>query len=382
MVNGDRSILVINAGSSSVKYALFDADNLDPLERGAQNLSTTDAPTGIITSVATLVAMLREKGLLNNLSAVCHRLIHGGADIDGPVIIDADMKSLIASRKALAPLHIPAGLQAIDAAQKALPDVPQLGVFDTAFFANIKPESYRYAVPRAWHDDFGVRRYGFHGISHQYCAGRAHEMLDRADVDQRIVICHLGQGSSVSAVLGQTAIASSMGMTPLEGLPMGTRCGAIDPAVILHLLRDRSLTVEQIDHALHHQSGLLGLSGLSGDYREIEQAALDGNADCQLAIDVLTHRIIAAVGSLVATLGGLDGLVFTGGIGENSASLRRGVCANLGFMGVELDHDRNDKCEPDADIASPDSPSRILVIHTREDLMIARQCCELIVNSA
>ncbi len=362
------SILVINAGSSSVKFALFDAANLDLIERGNQ-------PTGPSGGVATSVAMLCDQISSENRrapGAVCHRLIHGGADIDRPVRIDADMKNLIASRASLAPLHIPAGLEAIAATESAFPDVPQFGVFDTAFFAAILPEHYTLAVPQDWN----VRRFGFHGISHQYCASRAVEMLQRDD--PRVVICHLGQGSSASAVRGTTAVASTMGMTPLDGLPMGTRCGAVDPGVLLHLLRDRGMTVEQLDRALHHESGLLGVSGLSGDVRELQAAADAGNARAQLALDVFAERIIAVVGSLSAALGGLDALVFTGGIGENAIELRKQVCRRFAYLGVELDASMNQQCEPDADIAAPDSSARVLVIHTREDLTIARQCRNLI----
>lgn len=361
-------MLVINAGSSSVKFALFDATTLELIDRG--NRETGSA--GVATSVAMFCERLESKP-----RAVCHRLIHGGAEIDRAVRIDDDIKALIASRAALAPLHIPPGLQAIAATEQAFPGLPQLGVFDTAFFAQTKPAAHRYAVPRAWHDDFGVRRYGFHGISHEYCAGRAHELLE-ADGEKRIVICHLGQGSSAAAVRGREAVSSTMGMTPLAGLPMGTRSGAIDAGALLHLLRDRSLTVEQVDHALHHESGLLALSGLSNDYREIEEAATRGNTDARLALDVFAHRVITSVGSLAAALGGLDVLVFTGGIGENAAALRRDVCTQLAFLGIELDATRNEQCQPDIDIAASVSTVRVLVLHTREDLMIARQCHELL----
>ena len=390
-----------------MKFALFGLETLHPTTRGSLTWSgdprcatITLAPStggesgevvcrdlgevGYGDGVIAALQLLLTSGLVGtdgSLWAIGHRLIHGGADIARAVRIDENMKQLIARYAPLAPLHIPPGLDAIAATESVFPDVCQIGVFDTAFFANTEPAVYHYAVPRAWYEKWGVRRYGFHGISHAYCAARAHELLDRSGVDLRVVICHLGQGASASAVRGHTALTSTMGMTPLEGLPMGTRSGAIDPGVLLHLMRESGMTVDQLDHALHHESGLLALSGISSDFRAIEQAAEAGDSRSRLAIDVFANRIIASVGSLTAVLGGLDVLVFTGGIGENAPQLRRQVVDQLRFFGIALDEQHNEKCERDVDVAAADSSVRVLVIHTREDLMIARQCRELIESS-
>ena len=405
-VGNAMSVLVINAGSSSVKFAMFGLDDLSQTSEGLltwsgtpkraeitftncgqstssgdevvrKDLGDADYGAGVMAALQ-LLQSTGPIGFDGCLRAIGHRLIHGGADIARPVRIDGNMKKTISRHAPLAPLHIPAGLEAIEAAETTFPNVDQIGVFDTSFFANIEPEAYHYAVPRDWYESWGVRRFGFHGISHTYCTMRANEMLDRSNDELRIVICHLGQGCSAAAVRGETAVTGTMGMTPLEGLPMGTRSGAIDPGILLHLIRDKGLTIDQLDHALHHESGLLGLSGISSDYREIEQAAERGNARAKLAIQVFGNRVMTAVASLTAALGGLDVLVFTGGIGENSHELRRDVCNRLRFLGIELDTQHNTNCQLDANVAAHGSAVQVLVLHTREDLMIARQCRELI----
>jgi len=389
------SILVINAGSSSVKFGLFRFDTLEPVARGL-----LDWPGGAHRTVITLTAEAGEPirreldvpdyraGVVAALEAlgrsrlfdeeapirvVGHRLIHGGPEIRHPVRIDAAMKETIARYAYLAPLHIPAGLEAIAATEAALPGVLQVGLFDTAFFADIPPEAYFYPLPYEWYQQWDIRRYGFHGTSHAYCAGRAAEMLDRDQAELRLVICHLGRGASATAVRGGMAVTNTMGFTPLEGLVMGTRCGTVDPGILLYVLREKGLSVEELDHALHHESGLLGLSGVSSDFRQVEAAADDGNPRARLALGVYAYRVKTTIGALTAALDGFDAVVFTGGIGENSARLRGEVCRGLGHLGVEVDEQLNTHCQPDADVATADSPVRVLVVHTREDLMIARE---------
>lgn len=389
------SILVINAGSGSVKFGLFRFDTLEPVARGLldwvgrahravitltaeagepthRELDVPDYRAGVMAALNVL-GESRFFGEGTTVRVVGHRLIHGGTEIRHPVRIDAAMKQTIARYAYLAPLHIPAGLEVIAATEAALPGVLQVGLFDTAFFADIPPEAYFYPLPYEWYQQWDIRRYGFHGTSHAYCAGRAAEMLNRDPAELRLVICHLGRGASATAVRGPTAVTNTMGFTPLEGLVMGTRCGTVDPGILLYVQREKGLSVEQLDRVLHHESGLLGLSGVSSDFRQVEAAADDGNPRARLALDVYTYRTKTTIGALAAALDGFDVLVFTGGIGENSARLRGEVCRGLGHLGVEIDEDRNARCQPDADVATADSPARVLVIHTREDLMIARE---------
>jgi acetate kinase len=402
------SILVVNAGSSTVKFALFRFDDLEPVARGLldwagqsdralltltplrgeplrSELEAPDYRSGVVAalkllgelkSAASRGACPRARG--TPIRVVGHRLIHGGEQIRRPVRIDPEMKETIGRYAHLAPLHIPAGLEAIAATESALPGVPQVGLFDTAFFADVPPAAYLYPLPYEWYQQWGIRRYGFHGTSHAYCTGRAAEMLQRdvvsgSHAELRLVICHLGQGASATAVRGGVAVTNSMGFTPLEGLVMGTRCGTVDPGILLYVQREKGLSVDELDEILHHGSGLLGVSGLSSDFRQVEAAARDGHHRAQLALDVYAYRVKTTVGALVAALGGLDALVFTGGIGENSAWLRSEVCEGLQFLGIRLDADRNADCRPDGDVAAAHSAVRVLVIHTREDLMIARE---------
>ena len=391
------SILIVNAGSSSVKLSLFDFESLEATAQclldwgGAARQATIavqpragetirkqlDAPdyrTGVAQALR-MLADLPGCGQPGQLSvrAIGHRLIHGGTEIREPVAINAATKKKIRRFTHLAPLHIPPGLEAIEATEAALPGVFQVGLFDTAFFGKVPPEAYLYPVPYEWYQDWGIRRFGFHGTSHAYCTARATEMLDADSPKPRLVICHLGQGSSATAVRDGVAITNTMGFTPLEGLMMGTRSGTVDPGILLHVQRERGVSVEQLDKILHHQSGLLGLSGVSSDFRQVEAAAASGHQRAKLALDVYAYRVRAAIGALAVALGGLDGLVFTGGIGENSALLRASACRGLECLGARLDQTRNLDCQPDADVAQDDSSVRILVIHTREYLLIARE---------
>jgi len=395
-------ILVINAGSSSVKFGLFDFDTLEPAATGMldwagqvhratitvtpsrtgaepvrRELHVPDYRTGVVAALETF----RQPGVLGPdhgaIRVVGHRLIHGGEEIRHPVRIDAEMKKTIARFSHLAPLHIPAGLEAIEATEAALPGVLQVGLFDTAFFADIPPCAYLYPVPYAWYEQWGIRRFGFHGTSHAYCTDRTAELLGRGQAGLRLVICHLGQGSSATAVRDGTAVTNTMGFTPLEGFMMGTRSGTIDPGILLYVQREKGLSVEQLDDVLHNQSGLLGLSGLSSDFRKVEAAAMDGHARARLALDVYAYRVRTMIGALAVTLGGMDALVFTGGIGENSAWLRTEACHGLECLGVRLDVGLNAGPAPDCDVAALDSLVRVLVIRTREDLMIAREARRL-----
>jgi acetate kinase len=390
------SILVVNAGSGTVKFGLFSFQTLEPTATGlldwagdARRATLTLKPTGgeplvtamdapdYRTGVIQALRILRKSETAatgpEGIRVVGHRLIHGGEEIRRPVEINAETKKTIARFSHLAPLHIPAGLEAIEAVEAALPGVYQIGVFDTAFFADIPPYAYIYPVPYQWYQDWGIRRFGFHGTSHAYCTHRAAEMLGRTRAGLRLVICHLGQGSSATAVRDGIAVTNTMGFTPLEGFMMGTRSGTVDPGILIYVQREKGLSVDQLDEILHNKSGLLGISGLSSDFRQVQAAAREGHARAQLALDIYAYRARTLVGALVVTLGGLDALVFTGGIGENSSWLREEVCKGLECVGVRLDCRRNGDVQPDADVAAADSPVRVLVIHTREDLMIARE---------
>jgi len=268
----------------------------------------------------------------------------------------------------LAPLHNPPGLETLAAAEVELPEVPHVAAFDTAFHTTLPPAAYTYPVPEAWARNWKIRRFGFHGLSHAYCAGRAAAMLGRPVEELRLVICHLGHGCSATAVLHGRSVDTTMGFTPLDGLMMGTRSGAVDPGVVLHVQLYRGLSAKEVEDVLNRESGLLGVSGVSGDMRQVLIAAQAGNAQARLAVDVYTHRVRQAIGALTATLGGIDALVFTAGVGENSAEIRAASCRGLECFGVELDPDANACCRPDSDVARRSSPARILVVRTREDL--------------
>ncbi|MFV1967206.1 MAG: acetate/propionate family kinase [Pirellulaceae bacterium] len=394
-------ILVVNAGSSSMKFGLYDFDSLEPVARGlldwrgeSHRATITITPShgdrietqrDVLDYRRGAVEALRLLGQHqltgddgSSIRVVGHRLIHGGEEIREPVRIDAAMKEHILRFTHLAPLHIPAVIQAIEACEEALEGVPQTGLFDTAFFGSIPPAAYIYPVPYDWYRDWGIRRFGFHGTSHAYCTERATQMLDEDPAQLRLVLCHLGQGASATAVRGGKAVDNTMGYTPLEGLMMGTRSGSVDPGILIHVQREFGLSADALDDALNKKSGLLGVSGLTSDFRELEAAAAGGHERAQLALEVYAYRVRAVVGALSVSLGGLDALVFTGGIGENAAGLRAMVCSGLECLGVYLDPARNAAGKADCDVATDGSAARVLLIHTREETMIAREARRLV----
>jgi acetate kinase len=294
------------------------------------------------------------------------RIVHGG-EFTASVRVEAAVRARISALAGLAPLHNPPGLETLAAAEAALPDVPHVAVFDSAFHASLPPQAHTYPVPGGWTRGFGIRRYGFHGLSHAYCTGRAAEMLGRPVEELRLVICHLGHGCSASAVLGGRSVDTTMGFTPLDGLMMATRSGSLDPGIVLHVQLRHGLSAKQVEEALNHESGLLGVSGVSGDMREVLASTRAGDERARLAFDVYAHRVRQAVGALAVTLGGVDALVFTAGVGENSPDVRAASCRGLACLGLELDAEANRLCRPDADVARRGSSARILVIATRED---------------
>ncbi|HEU0114046.1 MAG TPA: acetate/propionate family kinase, partial [Thermomicrobiales bacterium] len=309
--------------------------------------------------------------------AVGHRVVHGGLRFTQAVRIDDRVRSEIAALAPLAPLHNPAALEAIDLVADAWPDVPQIAAFDTAFHHTLPPAAYLYPVPYDWHERWGIRRFGFHGLSHAYCAGRAAEMLSRPLADLRIVNCHLGSGCSLAAVAGGRSIATTMGFTPLDGLMMAARPGSLDPGILTYLLGQGLVTPNELDRDLQWRSGLLGVSGVSGDMRQILAARAAGHERATLAFDLFIARLRAEIAAMTAALGGLDALVFTAGVGEGSPEVRAAACAGLQWMGVALDPDRNLAATSDVDVAEDDSAARILVIRTQEALMVAREAARL-----
>jgi acetate kinase len=398
-------VLVLNAGSSSHKAALFDmARGSHPLWRGQLDwsaqpdavvqsvqgtdgavqqttLETRDRPTGLRSLLATLGA--GATAVLDSpeqIAAVGHRVVHGGDRYQASIRVTPEVQRAIRDLIPLAPAHNPANLEGIEVLTDLLGEVPQVAVFDTAFHSTLPPAAAAYAGPYHWWTQ-GIRRYGFHGISHRYVAQRAATLLDRPLDTLKLVTCHLGNGCSLAAVDGGRSVDTTMGFTPLEGLMMGSRSGSVDPGLILHLLRQGEISVTDLDRQLNKQSGLLGISGVSNDLRAVQTAAAEGHDRAQLAIALFLHSLRRHIGAMVASLGGLDALVFTAGMGENSALVWQETCAALGFLGIHLKGDL-ERCADDQDIAAPDAPVRVLVIHTQEEWAIAQDCAAIVASSS
>lgn len=388
--------LVLNSGSSSLKFALLNpatgelrlsglAERLGAgeasirLERDGQR--ETRALNGGSYGEA-LGEVLKELDALNmrhEVRAVGHRVVHGGESFSAPVQVTPDVLEGVRACVPLAPLHNPANILGIEAAQQAFPGLPHVAVFDTAFHQTMPEVAYRYAVPEEWYKQHGVRRYGFHGTSHQYVAGQAAELLGRPLQELNLVTAHLGNGSSVCAVAGGRSVDTSMGLTPLEGLVMGTRSGDLDPGIPDYLARQAGLSLTEITAALNKKSGLLGLSNLTNDMRELEAAAADGHAGARLALDVFVYRLAKYIAGMAAALGRLDAVVFTGGIGENSALVRAEVLNRLGVLGLKLDSDANGNLpRGKAGVISQAGGPAALVIPTNEELSIARETARLV----
>jgi acetate kinase len=308
------------------------------------------------------------------INAVGHRVVHGGSDYPHSVRITAEVKAAIADLSALAPVHNPVNLEGITAVEQILgQDVLQVAVFDTAFHAQMPEAAIAYPIPYELTQQ-GIRRYGFHGTSHRYCAERAAQMLNQPIAALRLVTCHLGNGCSLAAIRDGRSIDTTMGFTPLDGLMMGSRSGAVDPSILLYLQRQKGYSVDQLDEMLNRKSGLLGVSGISNDLRRVTEAIAQGNAQAQLALDVYIHRLRSGIGAMIATLGGLDALVFTAGVGENDANVRAAACEAFAYMGLQLDLDQNTGQSGDRLISTENSSVKVLVIHTEEDWAIAKDC--------
>jgi acetate kinase len=391
------SVLVLNSGSSSLKYQLVNPVGGEAIAAGT--IERIGEPSGIVTHTYAGNRTRRELevpdhgealrlalGLFDEIGprladagiyAVGHRVVHGGAEFSGPVVVDDGVVDRIEALVPLAPLHNPANVQGIRVARELLHDVPHVAVFDTAFFSALPAEAYTYAIDRdvaAAHD---VRRYGFHGTSHQYVAGKVARVLGRRVQDLHTIVLHLGNGASASAVQGGVPIDTSMGLTPLEGLVMGTRSGDVDPAVVFHLARNAGMSVDELDTLLNKRSGMLGLSGVN-DFRELRRLIDDGDEAAALAFDVYVHRLKKYVGAYAALLGRVDVIAFTAGVGENDAVVRAAVCDGLEPMGIAVDPERNTTGSGER-IISPDWTSTlVMVVPTMEELAIARQCVEAV----
>ena len=371
-------VLVINGGSSSFKCRMDDlcGETLPSVPPNPLWENRIEWDQG-----APVADMLEPvlRSIPGRPDVVGHRIVHGGPLYRESTALTTEVRAAIAEEIEFAPVHNRFELEAVQAVERVFGSgLLQIAVFDTGFHSTLAASAYVYPGPYAWLEQ-GIRRYGFHGINHQYAARRAAELLGGDTASLRLIVCHLGNGASLTAVQGGKSVDTTMGFTPLEGLMMGTRCGSIDPGILVYLIRHCGYTAEQLDEILNRESGLLGVSGVSGDMREIERAMAAGHQRARLAFEVYAHRLIKELGAMLAVLGGVDAIVFTGGVGENSALLRERVCGNFSFLGLKLDAARNGRPQSDEDIAASDSRVRVMVIQAQEEWEIARECHRLAV---
>lgn len=396
-------ILVVNAGSSSLKYQLIDMENESVLAKGnceqigTESTFTHKVPSDETKNIKALPMDMQDHaaalkivldtlvdaehgviGSVKEIDAVGHRVLHGGEKFSGSVLVDDKVEEAIKECFDLGPLHNPANLTGIKACQKIMPGVPQVAVFDTGFHQTMPDYAYMYALPYEYYEKYGIRRYGFHGTSHRFVSKKCIELLGNPE-HSKIVTCHLGNGSSISAVVDGKCFDTTMGVTPLEGIMMGTRCGSIDPAIVPIIMKKEGLTPDEMDTVMNKKSGMLGLCGTS-DNRTIESRAKEGDKRAKLIESMLCHQLTKYIGGYAAAMGGLDAIVFTGGIGENNPQYRDRVCDKLKFMGVEINYEINDKLKrgPEGEISTPNSKVKVYVICTNEELMIARDTKEIV----
>ena len=393
-------VLVINAGSSSLKYQLFDMDTEQVLAKGLCERITLDGhikhsplvgdkpayekdlpmPTHAEAIQAVLDLLVsKDHGVVASIAeigAVGHRVVHGGKDFTGSCVIDDVCFAAIERCNKLAPLHNPANLMGIEACQAIMKGVPQVAVFDTAFHMTMSPKAYMYALPYAYYENLNIRRYGFHGTSHKYVSQRAIAMLG-GKAGTKIVTCHLGNGSSLAAVVDGKSVDTSMGLSPLEGVPMGTRTGSLDPAIVQYVMNNEGGSVDDVLNMMNKKSGMLGLSGVSSDFRDLDEAASQGNKRARLALDKFAYEVAKYIGAYAAAMGGLDAIVFTAGVGENSTSTRADIVSYLGYLGARIDPEKNNVRGKECDVAVDGSKVRVFVIPTNEELVIARDTKEL-----
>ncbi|HWS41531.1 MAG TPA: acetate kinase [Pseudoflavonifractor sp.] len=394
-------VLVINAGSSSLKYQLMDPATREVLAKGlcerigidgrlthkvlardAKYESDIPMPTHAEAIQAVLNALTdEEQGVIagmGEIDAVGHRVVHGGEKFASSVRIDAAVMAALEACIPLAPLHNPANITGIKACEKVMPDVPMVAVFDTAFHQTMPSLAYTYALPYEYYEKDGVRRYGFHGTSHRYVSGRAADMLGKPIEKLKLISCHLGNGSSITAIDGGKSVDTSMGFTPLAGLPMGTRVGDIDAGIMEFLMDKYDMDIKEMLSILNKKSGVQGISGVSSDFRDLESAASQGNVRAQLARDVFTYNVRKLIGAYAAAMGGVDGIIFTAGVGENDGSVRLDSCKGLEFMGVKIDEEANKLRGKEVVISTADSHVKVMIIPTDEELMIASDTAAIV----
>lgn len=394
------NVLVINCGSSSLKYQLIDSETENVLAKGLcerigidgrlvyqkagcdKEITEAAMPTHKEAIQMVLDALTNDKtgaiGSLKEVNAIGHRVVHGGEKFASSAVITDEMIKAVEECNDLAPLHNPANLIGIRVCAELMPGVPQVGVFDTAFHQTMPAKAYLYGLPLDFYKKYKVRRYGFHGTSHSYVSKRTAEIIGKPYDEMKIIVCHLGNGASVSAVDCGKSVDTSMGLTPLEGLVMGTRSGDIDPAILEYVGKKENKNIDQLMEVLNKKSGLLGISCLSSDGRDLEDAAAEGNAKAQLALDIFDYRVIKYVGAYAAVMNGVDAIAFTAGIGENNKELRKNVCANLGYLGVKIDDERNNVRGEERIISTDDSKVKVLLVPTNEELAIARETLALV----
>ncbi len=393
-------VLVVNCGSSSLKYQLIDMDTENVMAKGY--LEKIGLPDSFLTHTVNgekhrieqkvtnheegmelVLGQLLHKDYgvikdLKEIDAVGHRVVHGGEKFSESVLITDEVVDTIKECIPLAPLHNPAGITGIEACKKALPGVPMVAVFDTAFHQTLPKKAYMYAIPYEYYDKYKIRKYGFHGTSHKFVSKRVAKVMNKPIESLKIITCHLGQGASLCAVDGGKSIETTMGLTPLAGVPMGSRSGDIDPSIVTFLMKNENLSSDEMDKILNKKSGKLGLSGVSIDDRDIEKAADEGNERAKLAIDNFTYQVAGYVGKLAAQMKGVDVITFAGGIGENGIDARKEICDYLAFMGVKIDEEKNNCRGKEVEISTPDSKVKVYVIPTNEELMIARDTKEIV----
>ena len=396
------NILVINCGSSSLKFQLINAESEEVLAKGLcerigidgrltyqpaggeKEISEKAMPTHTEAIQFVIDALTNEKtGVVKSLSeieAVGHRIVHGGEKFASSVVITEEVKKAVEECNDLAPLHNPANLIGVEACEKLMPGTPMVGVFDTAFHQTMPEKAYMYGLPYEYYEKYKVRRYGFHGTSHSYVSKKAAEVMGKAYDEVKTIVCHLGNGASVSAVLNGKSVDTSMGLTPLEGLVMGTRSGDIDPAIMEFIAQKENLDIEGIMNVLNKKSGVFGLSGgISSDFRDLTGAMAEGDKKAKIALEVFAYRVAKYIGAYAAAMNGVDDIVFTAGIGENVSYVREQVCSYLGYLGVELDPDANEKFRGEqGEITKPGCKVRVFVIPTNEELAIARETLALV----
>jgi len=393
-------VLVVNCGSSSLKYQLFEMDDESVLAKGVVERIGLDGsvlihePTGkdkvkinteiknhTIATGLVLEALVDAKhGVISSMEeikAIGNRIVHGGEHFSKSVLVTPDVIKAMEDCIDMAPLHTPPNVAGIIACGELMPSVPQVVVFDTAFHQTMPKKAYMYALPYEAYEKYAIRRYGFHGTSHNYVAQRATAMMGKDIKDLKIITCHLGNGSSVTAIKNGQCIDTSMGFTPLAGLAMGTRCGDVDPAIIPFLMKKEQMTAADMDTYINKKSGVLGISGVSSDFRDIEKAAADGNERAQLALDMFTYEVVKFIGSYVAALKGVDAIVFTAGVGENAIDLRAKIIAGVEYLGTKIDNEKNNMRGKEREISADGSKVKVFVIPTNEELVIARDTEEI-----